>query len=51
LRYSNSWRFASAISLPSIGWIAAGSLVRVSPDNLRFLLMLSAPSEDKIFRC
>jgi hypothetical protein len=47
LRYSSSWRFVSAISLLSI---AAGSLVRVSPDNVRFLLMLSAPSEDKIFR-
>lgn len=47
LRYLSSWCFASAISLPSIGW---RNLVRVSPDNVRFLLMLCAPSEDKILR-
>ena len=50
LRSSSRWRFVSAISLPSIGWIAARIVVRVSPDNVRFLLMLSALSEDEIFR-
>ena len=47
LRYSSNWRFASA---KSIGWVTSGSLIWVSPDNVRFLLMLSAPSEERIFR-